>query len=169
MTRTHDFGPFQFVRGERLGWLRSLSFSADGSGNLPCWRFVSHWSPPPLLPLQTPLQPGRRGDRTMSTHWGWFGAGYSLSWFKSAADSSGKVDDQLDQPLLLLTIQKDPQQPNWIEKGVFSLSSVLFLVPPSLHTIGRSDLHQLQHLFWLFEHSIASQFQPATAQPRILQ
>ena len=133
--------------------MRSLSFSADGSGNLPCWRFVSHWSPPPLLPLQTPLQPGRRGDRTMSTHWGWFGAGHSLSWFKSA-----EIDDQLDQPLLLVTIQTDPQ---WNRKRCFQ--SFLSVVPGPLNSIQRvrSDLHQLQHLFWLFEHDIASQFQPS--------
>ena len=118
------FCPSQFVRGERLGWLRSLSFSADG--NLPWWE-TSHWWPPSTLPADSAAAKRARGDRTMSTHWVRFGAGHSYSWFKSAADSSGH---QLVKALLLVTTQKDQQKP--IVKGSFSFGAGPL---PLLHSI----------------------------------
>ena len=130
MRVSHDFFPSQFVRGERLGWLRSLSFSADG--NLPWWE-TSHWWPPSTLPADSAAAKTARGDRTMSTHWGRFGAGHCSSWFKSVADSSGELDDQLVQALLLVTIQKDQQKQKGTVKGSFWCWAP---PPPSLHSIG---------------------------------
>ena len=130
MRVSHDFFPSQFVRGERLGWLRSLSFSADGKppvvGNLP---LVAALNPACRLRCS---QEGQ-GDRTMSTHWGRFGAGHCSSWFKSVADSSGELDDQLVQALLLVTIQKDQQKQKGTVKGSFRCWAP---PPPSLHSIG---------------------------------
>ena len=118
------FCPSQFVKGEK-GWAGCAASVFQLMGNLPWWE-TSHWWPPSTLPADSTAAKRARGDRTMSTHWVRFGAGHSLSWFKSAADSSGELDDQLVQALLLVTIQKDQQKQKGTVKGS----------PPSLHSIG---------------------------------